>query len=160
LTLILLHELSDYFVSSPENDYTISSYIKLISQAFDATKQLSKSGQIVRVALFDSGLQDLRLPLIQSPQPGISEEQAEAPAELAVAPAAQRYFHWFGKVKDHPDSNPFDLSKALKELKLASNEPKPQSADIRLTWQEQRIAPVPWSDFKQTDIVHINGANI
>jgi len=106
--------------------------------------------------LFDSGLQDLKLPLIRCPQPEISsgEEGEASPEVVAVSPAAQRYFHWFGTVKEHPDSNPFDLSNALKELRLHSNEQQPQPTAVKLTWREQRVAPVQWTKLKQTDIVH------
>jgi hypothetical protein len=134
------------------------------------------SGQIVRVALFDSGLQHLKLPLVRSPQPSVPREEVseEDPPDEYVAVAAQRYFHWFGTVKERepfdfthvmlglslslpdPDSDPFDLSNALKELRLSSNEQPSRPGNVKLAWKEERIAPAQWTDLRQTQIVHVD----
>jgi len=96
-TLIVLHELSAYFLTPDmETSYTVSSYLSLVAQALASVTFLSAHNGIdnIMFALFDAQLDQLKLPIVRPPSQG---EETERSVRLeSVAGLVQKYFEWVG----------------------------------------------------------------
>ncbi|KZT20754.1 hypothetical protein NEOLEDRAFT_1100183, partial [Neolentinus lepideus HHB14362 ss-1] len=88
---------------------TVSSYLTLIVQALAAVAHLNagQSRITTTLAVFDSGLDSLRLPIIPITQPSFDpladkDSRDDSPKLQPVAPLVERYFEWVGNVKQGP----------------------------------------------------------
>lgn len=110
-SLIVLCELSSFFLG--DQDATVSSYLGLISHALSATSALSsQTGKPTALAVFDSGLSDLRLPLVKPPSsivdPEFQETQTSQPPAVrreSVAYLVERFFEWTATIEEN-DADP------------------------------------------------------
>ncbi|KAK0498391.1 hypothetical protein EDD18DRAFT_1461424 [Armillaria luteobubalina] len=130
--LIILHELSAYFLSDVESDptshpWTVSSYMSLVIRALSLASFLS-SGSLggTSVVLFDSQLHRLKLPVMKQDYHYDNESQNRARSE-AVGPLMQKYFQTIGtfeQVNDNselPESDP--TRKRLSLYKAGQDDP-------------------------------------
>ncbi|GJE84396.1 hypothetical protein PsYK624_004720 [Phanerochaete sordida] len=101
-SLIVLHELSSYFLEDPEA--TVSSYLTLIHHALSTVSSLTaQTGKRVALAIIDSGLEDLRLPLVKPVSLVVDDgaiPAAENSRRESVAYLVQRYFDWTGTIEE------------------------------------------------------------
>ena len=118
-SLIVLCDLSAYFTDSAQATYvctrlrrirrvtdvriSVSSYLMLISRALETISVLSsRSGRATSLAVLDSGLSSLRLPLVRA----ITPDQDDGPStsssvrKESLAFLAQGYFEWVGTVEE------------------------------------------------------------
>ncbi|KAJ6538517.1 hypothetical protein DFH09DRAFT_1177107 [Mycena vulgaris] len=94
-SLIILHELSAYFLpDANEHSWTLSSYMTLVARTLSSFASLSSaartptSSTAISLALFDSQLDNLKLPVLNHPTvPGRKPSRAEN-----VAFFVQKYF--------------------------------------------------------------------
>jgi len=101
-SLVILHELSAYFLSNDRlssSKWTLSSYLSLITHAFSSLTFLSGAGQArsgsVSFALFDSRIDQLRLPMLKQPTHCRDDnENRPIPRLEPVYNFAQKYFEW------------------------------------------------------------------
>ncbi|KAK0490624.1 hypothetical protein IW261DRAFT_1433219 [Armillaria novae-zelandiae] len=130
--LIILHELSAYFLSDVESNptshpWTIPSYMSLVIRALSLASFLSSefSGG-TSVVLFDSQLHRLKLPVMKQDYHYDNESQNRARSE-AVGPLMQKYFQTIGtfeQVNDNselPESDP--IRKRLCLCKAGQGDP-------------------------------------
>ncbi|KAJ8698211.1 hypothetical protein PTI98_004949 [Pleurotus ostreatus] len=121
-SLIVLHELSFYFTSGTEaaaryhapsswlllkswetyfsSQPTLSSYLDLVVNALAAASSLSKhpsngTSTGVSLALFDSGMDTLRLPILKVPR--LSHPHIEAPGEAPDEPRVEAVYQFARK---------------------------------------------------------------
>lgn len=107
-SLIVLCEPSCFF--REDQEATLSSYLTLLLHASSTVSSLSaQSGRTTALAVFDSGLENLRMPLLRvpSPDPDAPEGTQHVVKDVheSVASLAQQYFEWVGTV-DEEDSSP------------------------------------------------------
>ncbi|CAL1701372.1 unnamed protein product [Somion occarium] len=143
-SLLVLCELSSYLAGNP--DATISSYLSMVSQALScASSLLATSGSTVSLAVFDSGLTDLKLPILRpvfmqalekerhsTEQP----EQKEDPIPNAVPVAflAHRFFDWIGEfTRDQESHRPSNFHTFKLRRQPSSNED-----EIIWRWRERQ----------------------
>ncbi|KAF5387774.1 hypothetical protein D9615_000211 [Tricholomella constricta] len=102
-SLVILHEPSAYFLSSDgvtPSKWTLCSYLSLITHALSSLTFLSGKGQersgATSFALFDSRLDQLRLPIVEHPisQRDDSGENRSTSRLEPVYNYAQKYFEW------------------------------------------------------------------
>jgi len=99
-SLIVLHELSSYFLGE-NSQATVSSYLLLVSRALAAVANLSSDTCDVALALFDSGLDRLKLPIVRQVHDDAGQETESSPLKTeAVASFVHRYFEWVGTTED------------------------------------------------------------
>ncbi|PBL02120.1 hypothetical protein ARMGADRAFT_1005556 [Armillaria gallica] len=122
--LIILHELSAYFLSDVESDptshpWTVSSYMSLVIRALSfATFLSSESLGGTSVVLFDSQLHRLKLPVVKQDYHYDNESQNRAQSE-AVGPLMQKYFQTIGTFQqDNGNSEPSKSDPTRKRLNL------------------------------------------
>ncbi|KAN0097714.1 hypothetical protein V8E55_002160 [Tylopilus felleus] len=75
--LLVLHEPSSYFLSEQE-EHTISSYLLLITHAFSTIEYLSSQSSSLTLVIFDTRLDQLKLPVLRTPPRSIFEERDES----------------------------------------------------------------------------------
>ncbi|CCM04808.1 uncharacterized protein FIBRA_07001 [Fibroporia radiculosa] len=96
-SLLILHEISALgIIDQPEA--TLASYLSLISHALTAVNHLAVQSSIgVALAVFDSGLENLKLPVLRpiSPGPGDQSQPATLRKE-SIAMCVEKYFEWTG----------------------------------------------------------------
>lgn len=98
-SLILLHELTSYFVEDAEA--TVSSYLTLIHHALNAVSTMSaQTGKPIALAVFDSGLEDLRLPLVKPVSLVAEDGTLDEAKRENIAYLVQRYFEWTGTIEE------------------------------------------------------------
>lgn len=108
--LIVLHELSAYFLSDVESNpmshpWTVSSYMSLVIRALSfATFISSESSGRTSVVLFDSQLHRLKLPVVKQDY-HYSNEGPNRPRPEAVGPLMQRYFQTIGTFAQDSDNS-------------------------------------------------------
>ncbi|GLB33604.1 hypothetical protein LshimejAT787_0104880 [Lyophyllum shimeji] len=99
-SLLILHEPSAYFLSSDgitSSKWTLSSYLSLITHALSSLTFLARAGQTAAsFALFDSRLDQLRLPMVKQPtyRGDDDDDNRAAPRLEPVFNFAQKYFEW------------------------------------------------------------------
>ncbi|KAG7096642.1 hypothetical protein E1B28_004058 [Marasmius oreades] len=107
--LIVLHELSSYFLRDVQehptsHSWTVSSYLNLVAQTASLISFLSptKAGSTPStvLALFDSRIDEMKLPVLRHPSSGnerpsiAAPDLARSPRVEEVAPLVQNYFQW------------------------------------------------------------------
>ncbi|KAH9843882.1 uncharacterized protein C8Q71DRAFT_730404 [Rhodofomes roseus] len=101
-TLFVLHELSA-LLKPTTLEPTLSSYLSLIMHALTAVNSLSaKATASVALAVFDSGLQDLKLPIIRPVSPSGGDPNEARPSTGRREPVAffvEQYFEWTARVE-------------------------------------------------------------
>ncbi|KAF8921161.1 hypothetical protein CPB85DRAFT_309261 [Mucidula mucida] len=111
-SLIILHELSAYFLSDIESNphthqWTLSSYLGILTQAMSTSSFLSRNTSTPFV-LFDSHLDHLKLPIVKFPPQhhdfGDGEEENSGRTE-SVACLAQNFFSLVGFFDYDADPN-------------------------------------------------------
>ncbi|TCD67692.1 hypothetical protein EIP91_012058 [Steccherinum ochraceum] len=100
-SLIVICELSSYLVDNPAS--TVSSYLMLVTQTLTSIAALSSTtGSDTALAIYDSGLDSLRLPLVRPPSPNAFQIKVEGGEDNtrreSVGFLAARYFEWVGIV--------------------------------------------------------------
>lgn len=128
-SLIILHEPSAYFLSNDRltsSKWTLSSYISLITHALSSLTFLSRKGQTrpgdVSFALFDSRLDQLRLPMSKQPTyHRDDDENRPIPRLETVYNFVQKYFEWFVvAAQEYPS---FQGTRRKKTMVLHRNDP-------------------------------------
>ncbi|KAL5524104.1 hypothetical protein ACEPAG_8277 [Sanghuangporus baumii] len=103
--LIVLHEPSAYFLSAEgAQSPDLSQYLHLITTALSTASFLSPlQAKAVPLALFDSRLGDLKLPIVRpvTPSRRLFPRRPESPVrQERVEKFVERYFEWIGSVVD------------------------------------------------------------
>lgn len=123
-TLLVLHELSA-LCSAGSSEPTLSSYISLITHALTALNALSsQSSTTIALAVFDSGLDQLRLPVLRPVSP--PEGESHTPSSVRrepVAPFVHNFFQWTGVVE----------AAGSPETEIPSSQPEEASMEPNLT---------------------------
>ncbi|KAJ3875891.1 hypothetical protein F5051DRAFT_377134, partial [Lentinula edodes] len=88
--LVIIHELSAYFIDSTQPSSTSSSYLSLLARALSVTSRLGAS-----IAIFDAHVNHLKMPVHLDSNPHLERLQA-------VAPLLENYIE---HVLDFSDSN-------------------------------------------------------
>ncbi|KAJ3556938.1 hypothetical protein NM688_g1748 [Phlebia brevispora] len=104
-SLLVLCDLASYFLDIEEA--TVSSYLVLLTRALTSVSALSEqSGKCTSLAVFDSSLDALRLPLVRPVSPGHMQEGDGSSSPIGRVESlgflAQRYFEWVGTVEEEP----------------------------------------------------------
>ncbi|KDQ21053.1 hypothetical protein BOTBODRAFT_183713 [Botryobasidium botryosum FD-172 SS1] len=144
-SLVILHELGSYFSSSEAREaHTLSEYVALVANALSALQYLSihQNDPDPRLVLFDSGVRDLRLPLLK-PLPSqdllMPEDYGESSSRKErVFDAVKRYFEWVGDVElleyiPSSRSSPFEIPMDIDEDEDGAPEPLYTSKTHRMT---------------------------
>ncbi|KAG0705466.1 hypothetical protein DFH29DRAFT_906622 [Suillus ampliporus] len=140
-SLLVLHELSAYFLPMNENKpHTIASYLLLVTHALALANFLSPEPQTpMRLTLFDSQLDKLKLPVLRAPTFSMfngEESSDETSRPESVAFLAHRYFEWAGTFdKSDPDS-PSDGSGARRCTLTLHKQGSDPRTDIMWQWSE------------------------
>ncbi|ESK97517.1 hypothetical protein Moror_17696 [Moniliophthora roreri MCA 2997] len=102
-SMIILHELSSYFLKDDEpqpnsEKWTVSSYLTLVTQAASFVSFLSSqnASHAISLALFDSRIDELKLPVLKAPEPShLLYHRVEYKTESEdVTSLVQHYFEW------------------------------------------------------------------
>ncbi|KZP24578.1 hypothetical protein FIBSPDRAFT_1042042 [Athelia psychrophila] len=120
--LLVLLEPSAYF-SDATKSYTVSSYLTMITQTLACLAYLSgELSENVSFALFDSGLDQLKLPVLpglpQSVREQEEEDAAHSPRVEPVAALVQKYFQWVGVFDRVPSNEEMDTSDTVRAHRL------------------------------------------
>lgn len=141
-SLLVLHELSAYFLPMNENDsHTIASYLQLVNYALALASFLSPESQTpMRFALFDSQLDKLKLPVLRTPTvPAFDGEESgdETPRPESVAFVAHKYFEWVGTF-DRSDTNSLSDGSEVRRCTLTLHK---QGSDIKsdIVWRWSEV---------------------
>ncbi|OBZ76538.1 hypothetical protein A0H81_04029 [Grifola frondosa] len=112
-TLVVLHELSSYF-SQETSEHTVASYMSLICHAMALVSSWSaQSATSSALAVFDSGLDQLKLPVFRPFSPGDPGEDEVTAKREPVALFVEQYFEWIGTAEELEAAAPstsFDTS--------------------------------------------------
>ncbi|QRV73079.1 hypothetical protein RhiJN_01093 [Ceratobasidium sp. AG-Ba] len=158
-TLLVLHELSRYFLSPQLSDDadvhelqlpTISTYMQLIIDAIAMLQFFSKSGKTPtppRLVIFDKGLHDLTLPILRPVNLADIRKLPES-HKIQATDALLRYIGWVGTVeKTYEDKNEEIASSQDDEIEidLATQDPQkdglgPKKTYFRMTLSKSRYA--------------------
>ncbi|KAI0921291.1 hypothetical protein AcW2_006308 [Taiwanofungus camphoratus] len=163
-SLMVLHEISAFFSGASSDStcvmdvhlhrtlqrdisYSISSYLTLISNAFTALKYLaSQSSSDVALVVFDSGLDQLKLPIIRplaSADQTCKSTTSQARLE-SVAVFARRFFDWNAIAEVNSDASPMqsdaDVSETRVEraMSMILRQNLMPGSDITWKWTEHR----------------------
>jgi len=110
-SLLVLHELSAYFLPMNDNKpHTIASYLLLVTHALALANFISSQSQMpMRLTLFDSQLDRLKLPVLRAPILSVFDGEKsnnENSRPESVAFLAHKYFEWVGTFnRSDPDNN-------------------------------------------------------
>ncbi|KAF7301941.1 hypothetical protein MIND_00760200 [Mycena indigotica] len=138
-SLMVLIELSAYFMLDVEADpdhhqWTLSSYLTLVARSLAAVAVLSSSADVrkhpseLSLALFDSNLDNLRLPVLKQPLADLGRSPSTVRKEV-VARYVQKYFELFAVVEEDDDVNLTPSQEADAEIQEAG----------RQRWNRMRI---------------------
>ncbi|KAN0127094.1 hypothetical protein V8E53_015112 [Lactarius tabidus] len=127
--LVLLHEISSYFLDGGESSgpHNVASYLSVVAHALTALKSLSdhESRPRVSLVLMDSKLDSLSLPVLR---PSIHAPEAELGGQsdptYRVGCLVDRYFEWAGtfESKDASPSQPGPLTHTLRLMETAQGD--------------------------------------
>ena len=110
-SLIVLHEPSSYFLSdsrSDQNPGELAEYLQLITAALSLSSFLAGPGEAIPVVLFDSRINELRLPIVRSVSPSrrvTPEDDAHSSRQEHVERFVEKYFEWVGNVSELKDES-------------------------------------------------------
>ncbi|KAG2146627.1 hypothetical protein DEU56DRAFT_785527 [Suillus clintonianus] len=142
-SLLVLHELSAYFLPMNENKpHTIASYLQLVSHAVALANFLSIEPQTpMRFALFDSQLDNLKLPVLRAPIIPVfdgEENGDETSRSESVDLLAHKYFEWVGTFnKSNPETDfPSDGSGVRRCTLTLHKQGSDIRTDIMWRWSE------------------------
>ncbi|KAI0347331.1 hypothetical protein BDW22DRAFT_516611 [Trametopsis cervina] len=149
-SLIIIYEPSSYF--SETSDATVSSYMTIITQALSSVATLSgRSGKNTSLAVFDAGLDKLRLPILLPV--AVAEEATDkestrvGPRRESVAHLVQRYFQWIGTVEEddaHQGADERACTLRLVRVQGAGT----QNAEEDIVWHwKRRVDPESGTSF-------------
>ncbi|KAJ3012979.1 hypothetical protein NUW54_g1723 [Trametes sanguinea] len=97
-SMLILHEVSSYF-NAPSSEATVSAYLSVISSALALTNSWSPQClQASKLVVFDSGLADLKLPILKPLAFGDSAEEPQR-NRGTLAILLERYFEWTAEVQ-------------------------------------------------------------
>ncbi|KDR83340.1 hypothetical protein GALMADRAFT_150470 [Galerina marginata CBS 339.88] len=106
-SLIILTQLSRYFLTSSDGDspasaFTISSYLSLVNRIFVLVSNLKESSLASppKLAIFDSGLLKFKLPVTNQPSNVLFDDSDHRPQEIQILPVAEKLFEWVGIFED------------------------------------------------------------
>lgn len=143
-SLFILHEPSMFFLSEGSLDpnsphWTISSYMMLITHALSCLSFLSKSTGVqssgVAFALFDSQLDQLRLPILKQPISDHSYDPGQPRRRTDyVATFVQRYFEWVAAFSQDEDDSP-DSTRRKHMMKLYRPDCSPDAVRSWTWWE-------------------------
>ncbi|KII95383.1 hypothetical protein PLICRDRAFT_693611 [Plicaturopsis crispa FD-325 SS-3] len=141
--LTVLHEPSSYLVKS-DTPPTVSSYLSLIARTLAAVSLLSAGSGGTALAVFDSQLHELKLPVLKPPTSVEDEDNAlqhdnSFSGPTQVRSLAAKYFEWVGTFEDLPTSldeaaNPDSLHR--RRLGLRRSNQTDSENDILWQWSE------------------------
>ncbi|KAJ7591218.1 hypothetical protein C8J56DRAFT_935038 [Mycena floridula] len=119
-SLVVLHELSSYFIPGLESDpdshpWTVSSYISLVTRTLAMLKSLNSNQSKTSLALFDSNLENLKLPLLKQ-LPFRQYGSGQTPTRTdAVSPIVERFFEWTGVFEQESSDDTAENSLAVEK---------------------------------------------
>jgi hypothetical protein len=158
-SLMVLHEFSLYFLddNNPEKSPTVSSYLSLVTHAISALAFLSRehgytsqtyltriehltvfsAGSTV-IALFDSKLDRLKLPILKAPSKSTYQFEEEDPGWVPesedVAPFVQNYFEWIAICEMEPVAD-----RTRQKSRMQLRRAMPTSDEEILCWEWTRV---------------------
>ncbi|KAK7695466.1 hypothetical protein QCA50_000102 [Cerrena zonata] len=146
-SLIMLCEPSAYLSGNP--DATIASYLSLLSHAFSCVSSLSQTPNTsVSLAVFDSGLTNLKLPILPPLHMEELEKQGEreakekqieyqpdtTPKSIPIPFLAYKYFELVGTFEDdHENNHSTSRSRIFKLVR-----PDSGTEELSWKWRERR----------------------
>ncbi|OCH87890.1 hypothetical protein OBBRIDRAFT_795741 [Obba rivulosa] len=122
-SLMVLHEPSALL----PNTSTVSTYLSLITHTMSAVQSLAaQSSTRIALAVFDSGLHELKLPIVRLPnQEAAPGDASDATGRTeSVVRLVEGYFEWVGHVEEHilelmpTQSPPYETPLVQRELSL------------------------------------------
>ncbi|KAK0467942.1 uncharacterized protein EV420DRAFT_1635211 [Desarmillaria tabescens] len=157
--LIILHELSAYFLSDVESNptshsWTVSSYMSLVIRALSFAAFLSsETPGGTSVVLFDSQLHRLKLPVVKQDYHYDNEGRNRARSE-AVGPLMQKYFQTVGTFGQDDDNSEFPVS-ALTRRRLSLYKAGQDDPINSWSWNEKRssLGTVFEHDYHLSDLL-------
>ncbi|EMD40662.1 hypothetical protein CERSUDRAFT_111242 [Gelatoporia subvermispora B] len=143
-SLLVLHEVSALLTESS----TVSTYLTLITHAMSAVRSwAAQSSTPILLAVFDTALLDLRLPIIRIPNHEMNPlEAANTASERteSVLFLAEKYFDWSGRAEEEKNlssSLPEASSSIIPRLQRQLSMRRPRyrdHAEITWKWAEER----------------------
>ncbi|KAI0053083.1 hypothetical protein FA95DRAFT_1552973 [Auriscalpium vulgare] len=147
-SLLVLHELSSYFLDNPALAPTLASYLSLVALALASVTALSTQHPQcpTTLVLIDSRIDSLKLPVLKHPFPIVDEPESDSSdASYKVGFLAQSYFEWVGTFESQAPRTDLSASKVTgssHELRLHQVRMREDSSeDVIFRWRVRKELP-------------------
>ncbi|KAF5369903.1 hypothetical protein D9758_001234 [Tetrapyrgos nigripes] len=148
-SLIILHELSSYFLPQVDSQptshtWTLASYLTLVMRTFSLVAQwTSQVESPTMVALFDSQIDRLKLPVLKFPTAPYDRLRAQEKSMRTeeVASFLNKYFEWLASAECEDmqtQSDPQEESSS-KRMRLRFTRHGSQNVSVTWSWIERRF---------------------